>query len=116
MVAWISPIGRSGFSTVSRAIEDAQHTLATVLTKASFWEAHVPKLLDERRVKIFNRPLDGFERKLTSSKWATMNHCSQDTADREFPNLFDRGTLVHNPAGGRTTGGELDADETPQSE
>ena len=94
---------------LARAIENAQHTLAVVLTKASFWEAHARESLNERQVKIINRLLDGFERKLTSSKWATMNHCSQDTANRDIRDLMDRGILVRSRAGGRSTSYELAA-------
>ena len=54
---------------LARAIGSARQTLAAVLAKASFWEAHASALLNERQVKIINRLLDGFEGKLTSSKW-----------------------------------------------
>ena len=86
-----------------------------VLTKDSFWEAHASDTLNERQVKILNRLLDGFEGKLTSSKWATMNHCSQDTANRDIRDLIDRGILVRGQAGGRSTSYELVA-ETPLAE
>ena len=92
---------------LARAIENAQQTLAAVLTKASFWEAHAHQSLNERQVKILNRLLDGFEGKLTSSKWATMNRCSQDTANRDIRDLIDRGILVRGQAGGRSTSYEL---------
>ena len=96
---------------LARAIENAQQTLATVLTKARFWEAHARESLNERQVKILNRLLDGFEGKLTSSKWATMNHCSQDTANRDIRDLIGRGILVRGQAGGRSTSYELIAEE-----
>ena len=54
-------------------------------------------------MKGLNRLLDGFEGKLTSSKWARMNRCSQDTANRDIRNLMDRGVLVRGRAGGRST-------------
>ena len=92
---------------LARAIENAQNTLATVLTKTRFWQAHSAKTLNERQVKILNRLLDGFEGKLTSSKWATMNRCSQDTANRDIRDLIDRGILVRSQAGGRSTSYEL---------
>ena len=92
---------------LARAIENAQHTLAAVLTKARFWEVHGAELLNERQLKILNRLLEGFEGKLTSSKWATMNHCSQDTANRDIRDLIDRGILVRGQAGGRSTSYEL---------
>ncbi len=90
-----------------RAIKKAQHTLATVVTKARFWEAHASAMLNERQVKMLNRLPDGFEGKLTSSEWATMNHCSQDTANRDVRDLLDRRILVRSQAGGRSTNCEL---------
>ena len=92
---------------LARAIENAQDTLAAVLTKAAFWEAHAHELLNERQVKILNWLLDGFEGRLTSSKWAVMNRCSQDTANRDIRDLIDRGILVRGEAGGRSTSYEL---------
>ncbi len=47
--------------------------------------------------------MDGFEGKLTSSKWAKLTRCSQDIAYRDILDLLDRGILVKNPAGGRST-------------
>ena len=92
---------------LARAIGRAPDTLAAVLKKDSFWEAHASDMLHERQMKILNRLLDGFEGKLTSSKWATMNHCSQDTANRDIRDLIDRGILVRGRAGGRSTSYEL---------
>ncbi len=92
---------------LERAVESARRTLATVLGKASFWEAHASDVFNERQVKILNRLLDGFEGKLTSSRWARMNHCSQDTANRDIRELIDRGILVRGLAGGRSTSYEL---------
>jgi Fic family protein len=52
---------------------------------------------------VVDRLLDGFEGKLTSSKWAALNRCSQDTALRDIGDLVERGILTKNPAGGRST-------------
>ena len=92
---------------LTRGIENAQQLLATILAKASFWEAHAHQLLNERQVKILNRLLDGFEGKLTSSKWAAINRCSQDTANRDIRDLIERGILIRNQAGGRSTSYKL---------
>ena len=51
---------------------------------------------------MLNKLLDGFEGKLTSSKWATIVKCSQDTALRDIVDLVERGVLVKSPAGGRS--------------
>ena len=52
---------------------------------------------------MLNRLLDGFEGNLTSSKWATIEKCSQDTALRDIDDLLKRGILIKNEAGGRST-------------
>jgi Fic family protein len=88
---------------LDRAIEGAQETLSAVLNKAHFWERFAKEPLNERQIKILNKMLDGFEGKLTSSKWAKLAKCSQDTAYRDILNLIDRGALQKDPGGGRST-------------
>jgi Fic family protein len=85
------------------AIEGAQVTLAAVLAKAKFWERFAREPLNERQIKVLNRLLDGFEGKLTSSKWAKLARCSQDTAYRDITDLLERGALQKDPGGGRST-------------
>ena len=53
---------------------------------------------------MLNKLLDGFEGKLTTTKWAKLTKCSQDTAMRDIQNLLDNGVLVKEDAGGRSTG------------
>ncbi len=90
-----------------RAIEHAQHTLDAVLIKARFWQHWAATPLNERQVKLLNRILDGFEGKLTTSKWAAIAKCSPDTALRDINELLARGVLQKTDAGGRSTGYEL---------
>jgi Fic family protein len=52
---------------------------------------------------VLNRLLDGFEGKLTTSKYSKLTKCSQDTAYRDILPLVERGILVRSPAGGRST-------------
>ncbi len=52
---------------------------------------------------MLNRPLSGFEGKLTSSKWAKIAKCSQDTALRDIRDLAERGVLRKDDGGGRST-------------
>jgi len=87
----------------SRAITNAEETLRNVLHKARFWEKYAAQPLNERQVKVLNRLLDGFEGKLTTSKWAAINRCSQDTAYRDILDLVDRGILKKDPSRGRST-------------
>lgn len=86
-----------------RAIEGAKETLATVLDKARFWERFAEEPLNERQIKVLNRVLDGFEGKLTSSKYAKLVKCSQDTAYRDILDLIERGALRKDAGGGRST-------------
>jgi Fic family protein len=86
-----------------RAIEGAQGTLSVVLGKAKFWERFAKEPFNERQVTVLNRLLDGFEGKLTSSKWAKLAKCSQDTAHRDIMDLIARGALRKDSAGGRST-------------
>ena len=59
--------------------------------------------LNERQTLVLNRLLDGFEGKLTTSKYAKLARCSQDTALRDILPLVERGILVRGPEGGRST-------------
>jgi Fic family protein len=68
-----------------------------------FWESIKSMQLNDRQRLVINRVLDGFEGKLTSSKYATLAKCSQDTAHRDILELVDHGVLVRNPEGGRST-------------
>jgi Fic family protein len=88
---------------LGRAIEGAQSTLGTVLSKARFWESLADFTLNERQRLVLNRLLDGFEGNLTTLKWAKLAKCSQDTALRDILPLVERGILVRNPEGGRST-------------
>ncbi len=85
------------------AIEGAQGTLASIMFKARFWERHATQPLNERQIKVLNRLLDGFEGKLTTSKWAKLTKCSQDTAHRDILDLIRLEILVKSPEGGRST-------------
>lgn len=87
----------------SRAVNNAQVTLGSTLHKARFWEKYAAQPINERQRKVLNRLLDGFEGKLTTSKWAAINKCSQDTAYRDILDLVERGILRRNASGGRST-------------
>lgn len=86
-----------------RAIEGSQGILNTVLNKAIFWERFAKEPLSERQIKVLNRLMDGFEGKLTTSKWAKIAKCSQDTAYRDILDLIERGALQKDSGGGRST-------------
>jgi Fic family protein len=88
---------------LDRAFDGAEATLADVLRKARFWESHSGESFNDRQRKVLNRLLDGLEGKLTSSKWAKLARCSQDTASRDINDLVKRNILIKDAAGGRST-------------
>ena len=88
---------------LGRAIDGAQVTLGTVLEKARFWDRIRTVPINDRQRMVINRLLDGFEGKLTTSKYATLAKCSQDTAHRDILALIEHLVLVQNPEGGRST-------------
>lgn len=88
---------------LDRAFDGAEKTLASVMTKARFWERHGGTTFNERQRGIINRLLNGFEGKLTTSKWAMLAKCSQDTALRDIDDLIKRGVLTKDASGGRST-------------
>jgi Fic family protein len=88
---------------LDRAFDGAEAILSSVFRKAEFWRVNAATSLNERQRDILNRLLDGFEGKLTSSKWAKIEKCSADTALRDINELVAHGILVRDDAGGRST-------------
>jgi len=89
---------------LGRAIAGAETGLAVVLKKAKTWERINSRTsVNERQRKVINRLLDGFEGKLSTSKYARLAKCSADTALRDIKNLIDQGILIQEEGGGRST-------------
>lgn len=86
-----------------KAIDKALCALEAIKYKEQFWKTIAQENLNERQRKMLNRLLDGFQGKLTSSKWAKITKCSQDTAQRDIFDLIHRGILVKSEEGGRST-------------
>jgi len=92
---------------LTNAINATEIILSKVLNKAEFWKLHSTTILNERQQNIINRLLDGFNGKLTSSKWGKINKCSQDTALRDIQDLIKKNILQKEASGGRSTNYEL---------
>lgn len=88
---------------LDRSLLRAEDVHERVMRKARFWDAHPAHAFNERQRAMLNRLLDGFIGKLTSSKWAALTKTSQDTASRDIADLIERGVLVKDAAGGRST-------------
>ena len=89
---------------LERAIDQADSLTSGVLRKAAVWRLiHDGPPVNERQRRVVNRMLDGFEGFLSTSKYARIAKCSADTALRDIGDLVERGVLVRNAAGGRST-------------
>ena len=88
---------------LTRAVDAAHVTLDDAICKARFWDRFNQEPLNERQIKVLQRVMDNFEGKLTSSKWARIAKCSQDTAGRDIADLIKRGALKKDSGGGRST-------------
>ena len=98
---------------LGRAVAGAEEGLAVVLRKATVWERiNSQSPVNERQRKVINRLLDGFEGKLSTSKYATLAKCSTDTALRDIGVLIDQGILIQEEGGGRNTSYRLAEPET----
>lgn len=89
------------------ALNSTEFILKRILSKADFWQKHATIIINERQKRLLNEVLDGFDGKLTSSKWAKMAKCSKDTAIRDINDLIEKGMLQKEEAGGRSTNYEL---------
>jgi Fic family protein len=94
--------------TLKEAILTSENTIQKVLLKNKLFhppdESSISKLdLNPRQKKMLLKLIDGWEGKLTSSKWATATHCSVDTAGRDIQDLIQKGILLPSQEGGRST-------------
>lgn len=89
------------------ALRNTEETIKRTLLKVDFWDKHKETVLNSRQRLILNKLFDGFEGKLKSSKWAKMTKCSADTALRDIKDLIEKGILVQEESGGRSTNYEL---------
>lgn len=92
---------------LKRAILASTVTLDGVMAKAMFWQQHEFVSFNERQRKMLNLLFDGFTGSLTSSKWAKITKCSQDTALRDITDLLHRQILEKMQTGGRSTSYQL---------
>ena len=94
-------------AALKQALNNAHTTLDAVLSKARFWQRWAETPMNERQIKVLNKLLDGFDGKLTSSRWAAIAKCSADTALRDINELVRAGVLRRAEGGGRSTAYEL---------
>ena len=89
------------------ALLDTEKSISIVLQKATFWDKHRLVSMNERQIRMVNLLWDGFNGKLTSSKWGKITKCSPDTALRDIQDLINKNVLRKTDEGGRSTNYEL---------
>ena len=92
---------------LQRALDATENTLESILLKARFWDTHSETVFSERQRKMLNKLFDGFDGKLTTSKWAKIRKCSADTALRDIQDLISKEVLQRTAEGGRSINYEL---------
>lgn len=85
------------------ALNSSDIILSKVLYKHKFWIKFSSETLNSRQILLINKLLDNFTGQLTTSKWAKIAKCSQDTALRDIQDLLNKSILRKNPSGGRST-------------
>lgn len=80
-------------STLSRALDEAETIVSTILNKSFFWQKASSVAMSQRQTDIINIFLDGYEAKITSKSWASLGKCSKDTAIRDIQDLVKKNIL-----------------------
>ena len=81
-----------------RALKGVEGLLEQVLRKVRLWERINQGHVNDRQRAVPNRLLDGFEGKLTSSKYSKLAKCLPDTALRDIQYLVSRGIMLQRPS------------------
>ena len=75
------------------ALKSSDEVLSDVIKRAEFWQKNSNIIVNERQKKVLNRFMDNFEGNLTTSKWAKICNCSQDTATNDINDLISKKIL-----------------------
>lgn len=89
------------------AINSSSTIVQKIMAKHKFWNEFKTVKLNERQIKIIELLFGNFFGNLTTSKWAKINKCSQDTALRDIQDLMEKNILKKSLSGGRSTNYEL---------
>jgi Fic family protein len=96
---------------LDRAIEKSNLITDGALEKESFFNRLKKQsvVLNERQQKVVDKLFTGFKGNLTAEKWEKITKCSRPTAVRDISDLIEKGVLIQNEAGGRSTSYRLAA-------
>lgn len=90
------------------AIESATDEIDKMNKRNFFWQrVRNAMTLNERQQKMLTLLTRDWKGKLTSTKWAAICKCSQDSATRDINALIKNGVLKQSESGGRSTSYEL---------
>ena len=89
------------------AIDSSSTIVQKIMAKHKFWNVYKMVTFNDRQIKIIELLFGNFFGKLTTTKWAKINKCSQDTALRDIQDLIDKQVLRKSDSGGRSTNYEL---------
>ena len=92
---------------LGRAIENAQDTVASAVERVRFWDAFAGMQLNDRQRKVIRHLVNGFDGHLTTTRWAKITGCSQDTALRDITDLIEKRVFERSQSGGRSTSYDL---------
>jgi Fic family protein len=94
---------------LNRAIEKSEGLSEEAIKKESFWSGLSERniTINDRQKKVLNMLLSHFDGKLTTTKWAKITKCSQDTALLDIRALIEGGVLEQEAGGGRSTSYKL---------
>ena len=87
--------------TLIVAIDEADSSVSTILNKSIFWQKSSGIPMTERQIQTLNLFLDGYEAKITSKSWASLNKCSKDTAIRDIQYLVDKNVIREDISGAK---------------
>ena len=88
---------------LENALNSSDTILSKVFFKHKFRTKHALEILNTRQILLINKLLDDFKGVLTTSKWAKIAECSQDTALRDIQDLLEKKIIQKNSSGGRST-------------
>jgi len=88
---------------MNRAVLSVLSELEQGQKRREFWERVEAFGINDRQRKVLTMLLGDFKGNLTSTKYAKICNCSQDTASRDIEKLIAAGVLQKGEAGGRST-------------
>ena len=90
------------FENLLGAIQSSDEILFDVIQRAEFWHKNSNIIFNARQKKVLNRFMDNFKGHLTTTKWAKICNCSQDTATLDIKDLIDK-KILKKLGSGRST-------------